>query len=72
MKQINPVVAELEKGQKLEVATGTFVVQKKAVWVYPAYVTEKETAFKEAKERSQQTGDATYTEISFVKFNMAK
>lgn len=72
MKQINPIIADLKKGQELEVATGIFVVQKKAVWIYPAYVTEKETAFKEAKEKSQQLGDAKYTEITFVKFNVNK
>ncbi len=72
LEQLKPVIEVLEKGQKLEVSTGTFVAQKKAVWTFPEALVKEKDLLKEKEEVAKQTGEATYTEITFLKFNVAK
>lgn len=72
MEELKPTINKLEGGQKLEVATGTFTAQKKAVWTFPLELVREAELLKQKGEVAKQTGDATYTEITFLKFNVAK
>lgn len=50
---------------------GTFTMVSKRKYIYPAYVLEKEEAFKEAKKEAEAKGDAQATETTYLKFNSA-
>jgi len=66
--EVTPTVSDLDSGAQLEVESGTFTIQKRRVWTYPAYVNMAEDVFKEAKEKAQATGDAEYTENTSLVF----
>jgi DNA-binding protein YbaB len=50
---------------------GTFTMVAKRKYIYPAYVIEKEEAFKEAKKEAEAKGDAQASETRYLKFNSA-
>lgn len=51
---------------------GTFVRANRRSWTYPQPIQQAEDDLKKAKKTAEQTGNASYTENSYLRFNLAK
>jgi hypothetical protein len=78
IEEIKPIIYQevdgLESGTPidLESGKGSFTVSYTRKWTYPEYVTQLEKEYKKTKKKSEQVGDATYTESVMLKFSEAK
>lgn len=51
---------------------GTFVRANRRSWTYPQPIQQAEADLKVAKKTSEQTGEASYEENPYLRFNIAK
>jgi len=73
--QLRPLILKqmVDNGQeKIETAVGKFSITRLKKWVYPEKVLEIGEKFKEAKAKSESTGEATYTEQESLRFTQIK
>jgi len=74
-EQLRPHLIEMmlaEGVEKIDVGVGKFSVSPRKVWTYPADVLEIGESFKAAKAKAESTGDATFEEVSQLRYTAAK
>lgn len=64
------VISYMQEGNIDEIghSAGTFTLQARRTWTYPASITELDAKLKEKKEIAEQTGEATYVEKPVLVF----
>jgi hypothetical protein len=72
--EIESIITEINPTDKTVVVEniGTFTMASKRKYIYPDYVTEKETEFKALKAEAEAKGDAQATETMYLKFTSEK
>lgn len=58
--------------EKLDTSVGKFSITRLKQWTYPEHVQQLGEDFKEAKAKSESTGEATYTEKESLRFTIIK
>lgn len=73
MEKLQPeVIAEMGENQEVETEWGNFILGTRRKWTFPPAIEEARTQLKEQEKNSQQLGDATYTENSYLIFSSKK
>lgn len=58
--------------EKMKHSMGQFTITHRKSWTYPAHLIEEEDRIKAEKAKSQDTGEATYTESESLTFTAVK
>lgn len=64
---LNPMIDK--QAEEIETEWGTFVLANRKKYKYPEAIIGADEALKIAKKEAEQTGDATYENNYYIKFN---